>query len=101
MKSTKDPNNIKDNKSSVDDKFEEEEEEEEEVPNTSPGPKMPKVNLSINSEINELFAKTELLQEFVNTDENPIELQIHVYKNDEILFGSFSAKIGDSIRVES
>ena len=104
MKSTKDPNNVKDNKTSVDDELEEEEEEEEEkeeVPNTQPGPKIPKVTLSINSEINELFAKTELLQEFLNTEENPIELQIYVYKNDEILFDSFSAKIGDLIRVES
>ena len=81
MKSTKDPNNVKDNKTSVDDELEEKEEEEEEkeeVPNTQPGPKIPKVTLSINSEINELFAKTELLQEFLNTEDNPIELQIYV-----------------------
>ena len=109
MKSTNDPNIAKDNKISVDNKFEEErkegEEKEEnkekkEAPKNQPDPKKPKVNLSVNSEINELFAKTELLQEFLNTEDNPIELQIYVY-NDEILFDSLSAKIGDSIRVES
>ena len=62
---------------------------------------MSKVSLTINSEINEVFAKTEVLQEFTNTTDNPLELRIYVYKKTGILFDSFKAKIGDSIEVKS
>ena len=62
---------------------------------------MSKVNLEINSEINELYAKTEVIQEFINDLDNPLELKIFLYKKREILFDSFIAKIGDSIEVKS
>ena len=62
---------------------------------------MSKVTVEIESEINELYAKTRVLQEFTNSSSNPIELKIYLYKKKDILFDSFSAKIGDSIEVKS
>ena len=61
----------------------------------------PKVNVEIDSEINELYTKTNVLQQFTNPNNCPIELQIYVYKKKDILFDSFTAKIGDSIEVRS
>ena len=62
---------------------------------------MSKVTVEIESEINELYAKTRVLQEFTNSTEKPMELRIYLYKKKDILFDSFSAKIGDSIEVKS
>ena len=62
---------------------------------------MSEVSLEINSEINELFAKTEVTQKFRNYSGSPLELKINVYKKKGILFDSFQAKIGDSIEVKS
>ena len=62
---------------------------------------MNKVNVEINSKLNEIFAKTIVNQKFKNQSENPIELKIYVYKNDNLIFSSFSAKIGTSISVKS
>ena len=62
---------------------------------------MNKVSVEIDSKVNELFAKTIVIQKFRNHSESPIELKIYVYKNDNLIFSSFSAKIGDSITVKS
>ena len=59
------------------------------------------VNVELESEINELFAKTKVIQKFTNTSKHPLELKIYVFKTKGLLFSSFSAKIGDSITVKS
>ncbi len=59
------------------------------------------VSIEINSEINELFSKTEVTQKFKNNSGSTLELKINVYKKIGILFDSFQAKIGDSIEVKS
>ena len=62
---------------------------------------MNKVNVEIDSHVNELFSKTNVTQKFKNESQNPIELKIYIDKNDNIIFSSFNAKIGDSISVQS
>ena len=62
---------------------------------------MNKVSVEIDSKVNELFAKTIVVQKFKNQSESPIELKIYVYKNDNLIFSSFTSKIGDSITVKS
>lgn len=62
---------------------------------------MSKVFTEINSQVNELYAKTLVSQKFTNDTENPLELRIYIFKKDRIIFSSFNCKIGDSIRVES
>ena len=60
------------------------------------------VNIELESEINELFAKTKVIQKFTNPlTDNPLELKIYVLKKEGLLFSSFSSKIGDSITVKS
>ena len=60
------------------------------------------VNIELESEINELFAKTKVIQKFTNPlTDNPLELKIYVHKKEGLLFSSFSSKIGDSITVKS
>ena len=62
---------------------------------------MSKVEVELESIVNEIYAKTTVTQKFKNDEENPIELKIFLYKNPDILFTSFQAKIGDSITVKS
>ena len=62
---------------------------------------MSQVNLELESHVNEIFLKTIVIQKFKNPYEQPLELKIYVDKNDDILFSSFQAKIGDSIMVKS
>ena len=62
---------------------------------------MPKVFTEIDSQVNELYAKTLVSQKFINDTENPLELRIYIFKKEGIIFSSFNCKIGDSIRVES
>ena len=62
---------------------------------------MNKVSVEIDSKVNEIFAKTIVVQKFKNQSESPIELKIYVYKNDNLIFSSFTSKIGDSITVKS
>ena len=59
------------------------------------------VNVEIDSKVNELFAKTNVTQKFKNVSNDPLELKIYVFKNDNLIFSSFQAKIGDSITVKS
>ena len=62
---------------------------------------MNKVSVEIDSKVNELFAKTNVIQKFKNQSEEPLELKIYIYKNANLIFSSFNAKIGDSIKVQS
>ena len=59
------------------------------------------VSVEIDSKVNELFAKTNVTQKFKNLSNDPLELKIYVFKNDNLIFSSFHAKIGDSITVKS
>ena len=60
-----------------------------------------KISANINTEINEIFSKTTLTQTFTNTSKCPIELKIYICKKQGLVFSSFTAKIGDSIKVKS
>ena len=62
---------------------------------------MSKVDVELESEVNEIFAKTTVTQKFTNPEESPLELKISLYKNPDLLFNSFQAKIGDSVTVKS
>ena len=62
---------------------------------------MVKTKTEIDSKVNELYAKTLITQKIENDSDNPIELKIYVYKKENCIFSSFSAKIGDSITVKS
>ena len=57
--------------------------------------------VEINSQANELYCKTKVIQKFKNESNNPLELKINVDKNKKCIFTSFNAKIGDSIEVKS
>ena len=59
------------------------------------------VSVEIDSKVNELFAKTNVTQKFKNVSNDPLELKIYVFKNENLIFSSFQAKIGDSITVKS
>ena len=58
-------------------------------------------SVDIYSKVNELYIKTLVTQKLKNETENPIELKIYVDKIENMIFSSFSAKIGDSIEVKS
>ena len=62
---------------------------------------MDKVSVKINSKVNEIFAKINVIQKFKNQSDSPLELKIYVCKNDNLIFSSFNAKIGDSITCKS
>ena len=62
---------------------------------------MSEVKTEIDSKVNELYAKTKVIQKFSNPTENPLELKIYVFKKEGILFSSFQCQIGDSIKVKS
>ena len=59
------------------------------------------VSVETDSNVNELFAKTNVTQKFKNKSNDPIELKIYIYKDDNLIFLSFKAKIGDSIIAKS
>ena len=59
------------------------------------------VSVETDSNVNELFAKTNVTQKFKNKSNDPIELKIYIYKDDNLIFLSFKAKIGDSITTKS
>ena len=58
-------------------------------------------SVDIYSKVNEVYIKTLVTQTLKNESENPLELQIYVYKIKSRIFSSFLAKIGDSIEVKS
>ena len=62
---------------------------------------MKEIYVEIDSKVCELFSKTIVTQRFKNDDETPLELRVFINKKKDIIFSSFSAKIGDSITVKS
>ena len=59
-------------------------------------------NIEIDTKVNELYAKTIVTQKIINNLLFcPLELKIYLNKSCGCLFSSFSAKIGDSILVQS
>ena len=62
---------------------------------------MSKVDCEIETQVNEIFVKSIVTQNFINPEENLLELKICIKKDPYILFNSFQAKIGDSITVKS
>ena len=62
----------------------------------------PKVKIDIESEVNEIYMKSKVIQEFKNNLKRPIELKVSIANNiPDLLFVSFTAKIGDSKVVKS
>ena len=59
------------------------------------------VSVEVDSKVNELFAKTIVTQKFKNESNDPLELKINIFKQNNLIFSSFHAKIGDSITVKS
>ena len=62
---------------------------------------MSKEEVQIDSIVNELYAKTKVTQKIRNETENPLELKIYFYEDKKSLFTSFSAELGDLIKVKS
>ena len=62
---------------------------------------MSDVKTEIESNVNELYAKTKVIQKFSNPTENALELKIYVFKKTGVVFSSFQCQIGDSIKVKS
>ena len=60
-----------------------------------------KISVEINSQINEIFAKSIISQKFSNLSQNSIELKIYIFKIPKLIFSSFKAKIGDSKTIKS
>ena len=51
----------------------------------------------VNTYANEIYSKTEILMNYVNNKDNPIELIIEIPMRAELIFESFIAKIKDQI----
>ena len=63
---------------------------------------MKKAEVNIYSKVNEIFVSTSVTQKILNDTDNPIEVEVLIKKNlDNIIFSSFYAQIGDSIKVKS
>ena len=62
---------------------------------------MPKIDCVIETQVNEIFIKSIVTQNFINTYKKPLELKIGLRKYSHILFNSFKVKIGDSIIANS
>ena len=57
--------------------------------------------VEIDTNANEIYTKTKIIQKFINKEKFPLELKIYMYKSKKIIFSNFEAKIGDSIKVKS
>jgi hypothetical protein len=63
---------------------------------------MQKVEVNIDSQVNEIFAKTLVTQKIHNYMDNPIELEVFIDKySDKNIFSSFEAQIGKSTKAKS
>ena len=63
---------------------------------------MKRAEILVDSKVNEIFAKTIVTYKIVNDSSEPLELKIKIYKYlDNILFSSFDAQIGNSIKAKS
>lgn len=56
---------------------------------------MDKVRVEIYTQLNEIYSKSIISQQFSNQSENSIELKIFIFKIPNLIFSSFNAKIGD------
>ena len=61
---------------------------------------MNKVRVEINTQLNEIFSKSIISQQFSNQSENSIELKIIIFKIPNLIFSSINAKIGDFKQVQ-
>ena len=61
---------------------------------------MNKVRVEINTQLNEIFSKSIISQQFSNQSENSIELKIIIFKVPNLIFSSINAKIGDFKQVQ-
>ena len=61
---------------------------------------MNKVRVEINTQLNEIFSKSIISQQFSNQSENSIELKIIKFKIPNLIFSSINAKIGDFKQVQ-
>ena len=59
------------------------------------------VDCEIETQVNEVYIKSIVTQNFINPYNQPLELKILLIKEPNILFNSFHAKISDSIMVKS
>ena len=59
------------------------------------------VEVEIETNVNEIYAKTKIIQKFKNKEKFPLELKIYLYKSKKNIFSSFEGKIDDSITVKS
>ena len=59
------------------------------------------VEVEIDTNVNEIYEKTKIIQKFKNKEKFPLELKIYLYKSKKIVFSSFEGKIDDSITVKS
>ena len=59
------------------------------------------VEVEMDTQVNEIFTKTKVIQKLINKEKYPLELKIYMYKTKNILFSSFEAQIDDSIKVKS
>ena len=57
--------------------------------------------IEIESQVNELFSKTKVIQEFKNFSEEPVELEIYLYKKLDFFLSNFYAKIGNNEFIKS
>lgn len=62
---------------------------------------MSDVIVEVKSTINEVLSKTFVTQTFENTSDDPLELQIFVYNNFNLIFNSFTAQVGNAFKVKS
>ena len=62
---------------------------------------MTKIDCVIETQVNEVYIKSIVTQNFINTSKEPLELKIGLRKDPNILFNCFQAKIGDSIIINS
>ena len=51
-----------------------------------------KVNLEIDSQVNELFAKTKVIQKFRNPQSIPLELKVYIHKKKRNIIFFFHSK---------
>ena len=59
------------------------------------------VMIEVDSEVNEIFMKTKVTQEFINNEKEPIEIKIYIPKSSKLIFSSFQSKIGNSMIIKS
>ena len=59
------------------------------------------IEVEVDTQVNEIFTKTKIIQKLINKEKYPLELKIYMYKTQNILFSSFEAQIDDSIKVKS